>query len=197
MLPQGNCGRLILQGSSRDDVQRLLFWSNVLSGTAGFSYGAEGIWQFNTEEELFGASPVGNVWGNIPWETCSQYLGSTHMKVGKMLMEEFEYWEFEPHPEWVRSKDPGSVFAPYCAGIPDKVRLIYMNQKPSNFNPYTAVSLVPGKKYQYQFLDPMTGDHYPKNGFSANDKGEWEIPITPVMRDFVLVIRSISEPKNF
>ena len=32
-----------MKGSSWQDVQRLLFWSNVLQGTPGYSYGTEGI----------------------------------------------------------------------------------------------------------------------------------------------------------
>ena len=31
--------------SSREEMQRFLFWTCILSGAAGHSYGANGIWQ--------------------------------------------------------------------------------------------------------------------------------------------------------
>ena len=49
-----------MAGSSWQDVQRLLFWSNILQGTPGYGYGAEGIWQFNEVGNPFGPSPTGH-----------------------------------------------------------------------------------------------------------------------------------------
>ena len=37
-----------IQEASRQEVQRFMFWSALLSGTAGHTYGANGIWQVNT-----------------------------------------------------------------------------------------------------------------------------------------------------
>jgi len=177
-----------MQGSSGPDIQRFLFWSNVLSGTAGFSYGVEGIWQFNTEEQPFGASPQGSVWGNVPWETAYQYKGSEQVGIGKQIMEEFEYWRFRPHREWVRSKDPEDIFGPYCAGIPGEVRVIYMNRFPTGYNPYELVDLEPGKTYWYRYYDPITGERYPVKEFKAGRNGEWSIDGPPVKQDFVLAV---------
>lgn len=174
-----------MKGSCRDDVQRFLFWSNVLSGTAGFSYGAEGIWQFNTEEELFGATPGGSVWGNVPWEICYKYPGAKQVALGKKIMEQFEYWKFEPFPERIELKGAPEIYSPYCAGVLGQVMLIYMNN-----NAFNIIGLTPGKKYQYQFFDPMTETAYPKISFVAGDDGKWNAKNarTPVKRDYVLAI---------
>jgi hypothetical protein len=177
-----------MQASSRDDIQRFLFWSNLLSGTAGFSYGVEGIWQFNTQEELFGASPVGNVWGNVPWEEACHYPGSEQLGLAKRFLEKFDYWLLEPCPERILSNNPQSIFAPYGACIPGKAWTIYLNQKPSRYNPYTLTGLKPGKAYTYMFMDPVTGTEYPEQRFRPDTSGEWKIPGVPVMQDFVLVV---------
>ncbi len=50
-----------------EDVQRLMFWASLLSGACGFTYGANGIWQFNEEGIPFGPSPHGSSWGDTPW----------------------------------------------------------------------------------------------------------------------------------
>ena len=177
-----------MKGSSWNDIQRFLFWSNLLSGTAGFSYGVEGIWQFNTEEELFGASPVGNVWGNIPWEEAMHYKGSAEVGIGKKLMENFEYWRFEPHPEWIEANNSGELSSYFVAGIPGEVRVIYLHEKPSRYNPYTLVGLTQKSAYAYQYLDPITGKEHERITFKADDEGRWEVPEPPVMQDFVLAI---------
>src|SRR5581483_8513710 len=49
--------------ASRQEVQRFMFWSCMLSGAAGHTYGANGIWQVNRAEKPFGPSPHGRSWG--------------------------------------------------------------------------------------------------------------------------------------
>jgi hypothetical protein len=102
-----------MQGSSWQDIQRFLFWSNLMSGTAGFSYGVEGIWQFNTEEQLFGTSPLGNVWGNVPWEECIHYKGSEQLGLAKQFLEEFDYWNFKPNRDLITCKNGHGLHTPY------------------------------------------------------------------------------------
>ena len=47
------------------EVQRFAFWTALLSGAAGHTYGANGLWQMNTKDEKYGASPHGGTWGNL------------------------------------------------------------------------------------------------------------------------------------
>lgn len=60
---------------SWQDIQRFMFWSSILSGAGGHTYGANGIWQVNTAEHPYGASPHGGCWGDTPWETAYQLPG--------------------------------------------------------------------------------------------------------------------------
>src|SRR5687768_18549422 len=48
------------------DIQRLMFWTNMLSGAAGHTYGANGIWQVNRPGQPYGNSPHGGNYGVIP-----------------------------------------------------------------------------------------------------------------------------------
>ncbi|MGH7867952.1 MAG: DUF4038 domain-containing protein, partial [Candidatus Dormibacteraceae bacterium] len=65
---------------NRQEVERFVFWACMLSGAAGHTYGADGIWQVNTQEHPFGPSPHGRSWGGPPWDTAYQLPGSR--KVG-------------------------------------------------------------------------------------------------------------------
>lgn len=79
---------------------RRMFWSCLLNGAAGHTYGANGIWQVNRAEQAHGASPHGGNYGTTPWDEAMNFAGSTHVALGKRLFERYEWTRFRPHPEW-------------------------------------------------------------------------------------------------
>jgi hypothetical protein len=87
-------------GTCHDDVQRFFVWTCLLSGAAGHTYGANGIWQVNRREQPYGKSPHGGNWGTTPWDDAMKLPGSRQTGLAKKLLERFEWWKFEPHPEW-------------------------------------------------------------------------------------------------
>ena len=87
-------------GTCHDDVQRFFVWSCLLSGAAGHTYGANGIWQVNRREQPYGKSPHGGNWGTTPWDDAMRLPGSRQTGLARKLLEKFEWWKFEPHPEW-------------------------------------------------------------------------------------------------
>src|SRR4029453_13770747 len=87
--------------ANRQEVQRFMFWACVLSGAAGHTYGANGIWQINTPEKPYGPSPHGRSWGDTPWQEAYQLPGSRQLGLAKALLSRFDWWKMEPHPEWV------------------------------------------------------------------------------------------------
>ena len=104
------------------DVQRHIFWMNMLSGAAGHTYGAAGIWHAGV------AGDHGNwgAWGGqtydwTTWKEGMKYPGSTQLGIGKKLLEQYPWWRFEPHPDWA----PGC----FAAGIPGEVRFIYLPRR--------------------------------------------------------------------
>ncbi len=87
-------------GTCHDDVQRFMVWSCLLSGDAGHTYGANGIWQLNREGQPYGLSPHGGTWGATPWNEAMQLPGSRQTGLAKRLLETLPWQQFEPHPEW-------------------------------------------------------------------------------------------------
>lgn len=176
-----------------DEVQRLGFWGCVLSGTAGHTYGANGIWQVNTPEQPFGPSPHGGTWGNQPWEEAYRWPGSGQLGLGKCLLERYEWWRFEPHQEWIQpSASPNDYFASYAAGIPGEVRVIYSYWPNLPWIPedkrMKVNSIEPGVQYKAFFFDPRNGDEYPIGLTDATDDGTWPVPMHPTMQDWLLVL---------
>jgi hypothetical protein len=181
----------ILHGTS-DEIQRLVFWACMLSGAAGHTYGANGIWQVNTRRRPFGPSPHGGNWGNQPWEDAHRLPGSGQLGLAKRLLERCEWRRFEPHQEWVEPcAGKANYFGSYAAGIPRNVRVIYSYHPNYPWaKPAVVRHIERGVRYRAFFFDPRTGVQHPLGKVRANRGGEWPIPMQPTMQDWVLVLEA-------
>jgi Protein of unknown function (DUF4038)/Domain of unknown function (DUF5060) len=94
-----------LLGRIPAEIPRLMFWTNMLSGAAGHTYGANGIWQLNRTGRPYGNSPHGGNYGTISWDAAMTLPGSGQLGLGKRLFEEYPWHRFEPHPEWASWKE--------------------------------------------------------------------------------------------
>jgi hypothetical protein len=174
--------------ASRQEIQRFMFWACVLSGAAGHTYGANGIWQVNTAEKPFGPSPHGRSWGDVPWQEAYQLPGSRQLGLGKALLTRYPWWKMEPHPEWM---DPHwtkeNYVQPYAAGIPGKLRITFL---PAMWNPPKVKELEAGVTYRAFFFNPVNGKELAIGSISGNAAGEWQVPIPPAFQDWVLVMEN-------
>jgi hypothetical protein len=181
-----------MHGESREKVQRVAFWSAVLSGAVGHCYGADAIWQFNTRNEPFGASPTGITWGNAPWEDACQWLGATHVGIGRKILQSLAHWQMEPHPEWV---SPGASFQdvlkPYAAGVPNEWRLIYFPKILPDWQDFRVKELEPGIRYRATFIDPTTGQRTPIGEVARTDEKGWRVPPGPILQDWLVLLERV------
>ncbi len=179
----------------RQEVQRMMFWMCLLNGAAGHTYGANGIWQVNTREKPFGPSPHGMSWGNTPWEDASHLPGSFQLGLAKRLLERYPWWRFEPHPEWVEPHwSKKEYFAPYAAGIPGEVRIIYLPL--FIWSKVVMKGIEPGVAYRAFLFNPVNGQEYELGKVTPNSKGEWVLQkesktlhfTIPIYQDWVVVL---------
>jgi hypothetical protein len=172
--------------ASRQEVQRFMFWTCILNGAGGHTYGANGIWQVNTREHPFGPSPHGRSWGDVPWDVAAHLPGSQHIGFSKGLLMKYPWWRFEPHSEWV---DPhwshGDYIKPYAAGIPGEVRVIFI---PPAWNPPTVNSLESDVSYRAFYFDPKSGKERDLGSVTPDSAGAWHAPLTPTFADWILVL---------
>ncbi|AEE96403.1 DUF4038 domain-containing protein [Mahella australiensis] len=178
-------------GQCKEQVQRLMFWACVLNGAAGHTYGANGIWQVNTKEKPFGPSPHGMSWGDTPWEEAYKLPGSYQLALSKKLLERYKWWLFEPHPEWIEvnvsEEKREHNYYPYIAGIPQKVRIIYL---PFFYPVFKIKNLEKGVSYKVFLFNPISGDEI-DCGIVRPEDGEWSLSRLPIFQDWVLVMESI------
>lgn len=175
-------------GQCREEVQRLMFWAGMLSGTCGHTYGANGIWQVNGRAWPYGPSPHGMSWGDTPWEDALKLPGSTQLALAKRLLERYSWWRFEPHPEWVEPHwTENDYLQPYAAGIPGEIRVIYW---PCMWLPPKVVGLEPDVAYRAMLFNPINGKEMQLGEVEPTPEGEWSLPLArpPVFQDWVLVL---------
>jgi len=173
--------------ASRQEVQRFMFWSCMLSGAAGHTYGANGIWQVNTVEKPFGPSPHGRSWGDTPWETAYQLPGSAQLGLAKKLFMRYEWWRFEPHPDWAAPHwSSENYFRAYAAGIPAQVRIFFL---PDGNSP-TIQALERGVNYDAYFFNPVNGSEHALGRVVPDESGNWKPPQPPILQDWILVLQN-------
>ncbi len=96
VLSEANYQGLFAEGSYWDQLQRHQFWTTMLDGGAGHTYGSNGIWQVNQPGKPFGPSPHGNAWGNTPWPQAMHQAASAQLGWGKAFLEESNWRELRP-----------------------------------------------------------------------------------------------------
>ena len=160
-----------------------MFWGSVLSGAAGHTYGAAGIWHAGVE----GDHGNWGAWNRQPydwttWKEGMNYPGAIQLGIGKKLLEQYPWAQFEPHPEWA----PGC----FAAGIPGGTRIIYRPRKDIyDWSGFTVNNLVPGVPYTIFFFDPATGRRF-DHGIVTPTADSWKTPNVPSPQDWVLVMQS-------
>ena len=182
-----------ITGTCNADQQRFLFWSCMLSGAAGHTYGANGLWQMNTLESPHGPSPQGTSWGDTPWNEAYRLPGSAQLGLGKRLLERYPWWQFESHPEWIEPhQTPKRRVSCYAAGIPEEVRVIYIPVEERynliDFGKVRVLGLEPNATYHGLYCSPITGKEYALGEVSGDVEGGWSVPRAPTYQDWVLVL---------
>jgi hypothetical protein len=172
--------------ASRQEVQRFMFWSSVLGGAAGHTYGANGIWQVNAREHPYGPSPHGRSWGDTPWEDAYRLPGSQQLGLARQFLMRYPWSRFEPHATWVEPRwSKQNYMLPYAAGIPGEVRVIFC---PPMWDPPLIKELEAGVRYRASLFNPVNGKEQPVGDVTPDSSGSWRPPVFPIFQDWVLVL---------
>lgn len=187
------CGETCYEGHMQQgfgDVQRHIFWMNMLSGAAGHTYGSAGVWHAGVD----GDHGNWGAWGGQPydwttWKEGMNYPGSTQLGISKKLLEQYQWWRFESHPEWAGSNC-------ISAGIPGEVRFIYIPRRNIyNWNGPQVTNLEPYVNWHCYYFDPATGRKFDQGVIKAISKDKFA-PLTkfqknvPSPQDWVLVLEN-------
>ena len=184
-------------GSNWQDTQRFLFWTHMLSGAAGHTYGAQGIWNME-DGSGEGVGDAGS-WGDFTWREASQFPGSHQLGIGRKFLERYEWYKFENHPEWAKleswDKSERILYQPYASGIPGEVRVIYIPNFAMvgcNFiKKIRLYDLEENINYKAHYFNPRTGMNLKEFEIKYNEYGKCILSIDfseTKREDYVLVL---------
>ena len=180
------CYEGIMQ-SSWQEVQRFMFWSCILSGAGGHTYGANGLWQINTREKPYGLSPHGHSWGGPPWEVAAQLPGSGQLGLGISLLKRYSWWKLEPRPDLVEPHwTPENYWQPFAAQIPGEAVIAFSPTGRSALQFHNLEH----HTYRGFFFNVSDGTEHSFGDVKPDAAGMWKAPEFPIFRDWVIVLDS-------
>lgn len=106
------------------NIQLHAFGAAILPGSSGYTYGANGIWQFNDNPYHFEPAPSGIAWGGPGWREAMVFPGAEQIARSKQVLERYESHRIEPHPVWFI--DQGCGPPAFAGGISGGARFFYL-----------------------------------------------------------------------
>ncbi len=174
-----------IMGTAWQEMQRFVFWTSIMSGSAGHTYGAQGMWAMSSRDEPFKGSTMN--WGDGFWQDVMHYPGSAQVGLGRRFLERYPWWQFEPRIE-PEVQDRRS----FAVGIPGKVAVFYLTGQWADpkFRGVqgTRLSIETVARYRAYFFNPRTGADVDAGVVTPDADGFWPVPPKPSMDDWVLVL---------
>jgi len=178
-----------IQEASRQEVQRFMFWSALLSGAAGHTYGANGIWQVNNREKPYGLSPHGHSWGGPAWDVAAQLPGSGQLGLAKRLLTRYSWWKLAPQPDLIDPRwSKENYWRPFAAQVPGEAILAFL---PASYSGASFRKLKAGSCRAF-FFNPTDGVETEIGTVTPDADGSWKIAEVPIFQDWVVVLESKS-----
>jgi hypothetical protein len=148
------------------DVRQAVWWSLLVSPTAGVSYGAHGVWSWETQPAI----PMNHYGTGVaqPWYDAVHLPGSTHMKHMREFFAKLEWWKLRPAPELVANQ-PAEVARFIAASRGDGIVVVYTP---------VAQKVDLSVQGEAQWFDPTSGEFRKAESFTPPEKnaagdGDW------------------------
>lgn len=129
--------------------------------------------------------------GDTPWTEAYQLPGSKQLGLAKRFLQRYEWWRFEPHPEWVEpSASEEHYYAPYAGGIPGEVRVVFL---PSGVWDVKIKGIETDVRYRAFLFNPVDGREQEIGTVAPDEHGDWQ-PLSsrpPIYQDWVLVLEDV------
>jgi hypothetical protein len=170
------------QRHSDYSVRRAIYWSLLVTPTAGVTYGGHGMWSWQTEA----GPPRDHPYTGIakPWREAKDLPGAQQMKHLRNLIEGLPWWKLRPEPELLAEQpgrdDPAQFVAAARAGD-GSAALLYL---PAGGTVKLAKSPQALGLGRAEWFDPRTGQRRPAAAegaaLSAPDANDWLLVLQPV-----------------
>jgi hypothetical protein len=157
------------------NVRRATYWSLLNAPTAGVSYGAHGVWSWQTTAGV----PLNHDRTGVakPWQEAIQLSGSTHMRYMAELFASLPWWRLRPAPSLL-TEQPGAnnpaQFLSAALSEDNDAAIFYL---PAGGALRLHAEALPAQLSRAEWFDPRTGERGPAEGsagvYQAPSKEDW------------------------
>lgn len=176
-------------------------WVALLSGCAGYGYGAQGMWQFYDPKDP--QSETGKTGPSVvPWGEALRFEGSSKIAHVATLLQRYPWWRLEPiasalmlDGEPCPAPTATDITPPHCAIVPDQLCLVYVPR--SNGKRQIQLTGLSGVCEQAKWFDPRNGKTHAVPDFREDKPGTFTLPErpNPAVEDWVWVMECRSPSK--
>jgi hypothetical protein len=192
-----------IAGGSPAMLQRYLFWSHILQGATGHTYGAQGLWAFHTDK-----SSPGAMWGWVKWQDAARLPGSKQLGMAAKYLRKLGWTGFTPAQEMlIPHADLEHSFRPWVGKMGDYLVAYFpaVCMAPSEIGISTDLSKIQyqnlkgGGKYSLEIFNPRNGKIERTETIIAEKDGTWMfkskefISALPTMEDWVVVLKKVKK----
>jgi hypothetical protein len=192
-----------IAGGSPALLQRYLFWTHLLHGAAGHTYGAQGLWAFHDDETSPGA-----MWGWIPWQQALELDGSRQLGMAAEFLRSINWDGFTPSPNSLNlTGNPESPFRPWAAKSGENLVVYFpaICMAPASIGISVELSnvkfqnLLSNQHYHLKIIDPRTGKLTREEKITTDQNGEWLfkgsnfVSPLPTMEDWIVNVKIANE----
>lgn len=156
-------------------VRRAVYWSLLVAPPAGVTYGAHGLWSWQTEK---GKEPRDHAGTGIAptWREALAYPGATQMGYVRRFFESLPWTQLRPAPEFVEQpRDDPSLFAACARSIDGRITVAYF---PARSPAQVRVHVADPK--QVRWYNPREGtwlERSPRGLLTPPDDYDWLVVI--------------------
>ena len=163
------------QPHSAYHVRRAAYWSLLNAPTAGLTYGAHGIWSWETTAKV----PLNHNSTGVakPWREAKDLPGSTQMKHLAELFTSLAWWQLRPDDSLLAAQPGGDDPARHVSAARSERGDLGVLYLPVGGEVALKSGILRGR-WQAEWFDPRTGIRTPIRGaaqgkFSAPDEQDW------------------------
>ena len=165
-------------------------WTALLSGCAGYGYGAQGVWQFRDPEHQ---EPGKLVPHTAEWREAIDFEGSRQAGLVAKALGGLPWHRFEPARESVLvdgrpagKPTPEDLTPPTHAEIPGELHAVYLPRG----NAGRRVQVAGEESFALRWVDPRTGESRDGGALEAVD-GMLPLPVRPApVEDWVAILEA-------
>lgn len=179
-------------------LQRWIFWHSVLTGCAGWTYGANGMFTANHEKQLFGIPHYGLCWGEQTWQEAVHFEGSKHVGCCRKYLNQYEWWKLKPLTDVVEEPENTELYEETVAAeIEGHLIMAYMQKDVIKSRKAGLPWLIQfknlraGTKYQIKAYNPIRDYETNLGEAVVDDDGRLATPTLPVFQDWLVVLEQI------